>query len=409
MPQNVDISIFNVLFEKRPEISVDGLKKDLDRYFLPFAQKLIELKKQKSPKDGFLVGVSAIQGAGKTTQGEILEILLDSFGHSTDSQSIDDHYLTHQQLCELRQKDPRYIRRGVTHDIALAIRDLKKLQTMEDGKPILISGYDKGVQSGDGDRLRFINPQPNLTIKVRVIPEQLVVNKQLQEVQALQLVSASFDNHELILLDNMGSDVPILSPMLPDVLCKFLTTQGDIVTITMMDEDTVHFLGKGEVIVDKKDLPHAWRVVSKKPDFIFYDGWMLGARSVEDESVFAANLPALETPEAQQFAKDINKKLKDYDKLWGMLEFLNLLYVPDYLVSLKWRDQAEEQLRAKGEGMSKDEITEFVHYFWRSVHPAIHIKNLAYDSEHTNQVVIINDDHSVGDILTPAEAKTKYP
>lgn len=134
---------------------------------------------------------------------------------------------------------------------------------------------------------------------------------------------------------------------------------------------------------------------------------MLGARSVDDESVFSSGLPALETPEAQQFGKDINKKLKDYEKLWSIFGFLNLLYVPNYQMSVEWRDQAEEHLRQKGEGMSHEEITEFVHYFWRSVHPAIHIKNLAHDSQHTNQVVIINDDHSVGEILNPEEIKQK--
>jgi D-glycerate 3-kinase len=70
-------------------------------------------------------------------------------------------------------------------------------------------------------------------------------------------------------------------------------------------------------------------------------------------------------------------------------------------MSLKWRDQAEETLRAKGGGMTSEQIIDFVHYFWRSVHPGIHIKNLAQDTIYTNQVVIINDDHSVGELYTP--------
>jgi len=147
----------------------------------------------------------------------------------------------------------------------------------------------------------------------------------------------------------------------------------------------------------------------KKPDFIFYDGWMLGARRVSDESIFEAGLPALDTPEHIQFAKDINKKLSDYEPLWDMIEFMNVLFVPHYHISLKWRDQAEEILRAQGRGMSSEQIREFVYYFWRSVHPAIQIKNLAHDSTHTQQVTVIADDHSVREILTPLEAKTKYP
>ncbi|MBI3485529.1 glycerate kinase [Candidatus Daviesbacteria bacterium] len=290
-----DLAIFDEFFSKRPEVSKENFKKDLKRYFLPFAKKLIDLKQLKNSLDGLIVGISAIQGAGKTTQGEILEILLKKLGYSTISLSIDDHYLTHKELNELRSKDPRYIRRGVTHDIPLAIKNLTDLKTMQNGQEVLIPKYDKGAEHGDGDRVGF-------------------------------------------------------------------------------------------------------KTFLEKPDFIFYDGWMLGARSVEDESIFESGLPALDSPEHIRFAKDINIKLKDYELLWDLVDFMNVLYVKNYQISLQWRDQAEDVLRAKGEGMSKEQIKEFVYYFWRSVHPAIHIKNLAEDSIHTQQVVIINDDHSVGEV-----------
>ncbi len=286
-----NFDIFQTLLNKRPEIKASSLKKDLENYYLPFIKKLIRLKKEKGDTEGIIVGVSAIQGAGKTTQGEVMVVLLDHFGFSTVSLSIDDHYLSHEQLEELRQFDPRYIRRGVTHDIYLATENLKALKTMQDGDEIKIPIYDKGANGGDGDWA-------------------------------------------------------------------------------------------------------GWKTVTKKPDFIFYDGWMLGARRVEDESIFESGLPALDTPEHIQFAKEINKKLDEYLPLWELIDFMNVLYVPNYQISIKWRDQAEEVLRQQGKGMSHDEIVEFVHYFWRSVHPAIHIKNLA-ESEYVDQVVYINDDHSI--------------
>ncbi|MBI2988793.1 MAG: glycerate kinase [Deltaproteobacteria bacterium] len=301
-----NITIFNPIFEKRPEISKDNLKQDLRNYYLPYIQKLIDKKKQKKNLDGLIVGISAIQGAGKTTQGEVLEILLKFSGYTCVSLSIDDHYVTHEELNKLREKGPRFIRRGVTHDIPLAMKNLTDLRTMKDGMEVEVPIYDKGAEHGDGDRV-------------------------------------------------------------------------------------------------------GWKVITKKPDFIFYDGWMLGARRVLDKSIFEVGLPALDTPEHIQFAKDINEKLSDYEPLWDMIEFMNVLFVPHYQVSLKWRDQAEEILRAQGKGMSSEQIKEFVHYFWRSVHPAIQIKNLAHDSTHTQQVTVIADDHSVREILTPLEAKTKYP
>lgn len=296
-----NFDIFQPLLIKRPEVKAENLKKELQVYFLPFIQKLIGIKKQKGSDKGFIVGVSAIQGAGKTTRGEIIEMLLKSSGHSSISLSIDDHYLTHQQLNQLRAKDPRFIRRGVTHDISLAIKNLTDLKNMQTGDEVLIPIYDKGAKNGDGDRV-------------------------------------------------------------------------------------------------------GWKSIKDKCDFIFYDGWMLGAKRVQDESIFESGLPALDTAEHIQFAKAINKKLDEYIPLWDLIDFINVLYVPNYQISLTWRDQAEERLRAEGKGMSHEQIKEFVYYFWRSVHPAIQIKNLAFDRE-TDQVVIINDDHTIAKIMTPNEVK----
>jgi pantothenate kinase-related protein Tda10 len=370
---------------------------------------LIDLKKQKNADHGLLVGVSAIQGAGKTTQGEILEVLLTHFGFSTISRSIDDHYITHQELCELRQKDPRFIRRGVTHDIALAVQDLKDLEQMTDSEPILVSGYFKGAHHGDGDRFRWVNPSQDVVLKAKVLEENLTVNKEQTQTLALQIFEVLYKGNEIKIPSNMGSDIPVVEHLLPEELITFLKNHLlKELTITGTG-DRVLFAGETSVTVALSDLPTGWRVVSKKPDFIFYDGWMLGARTIEDESIFAANLPALETPEAQEFAKFVNKKLADYEPLWQMLDFMTVLYVPNYQISVTWRDQAEEALRSKGEGMSHDEIKEFVYYFWRSVHPGIHIKHLAQDVVHTQQVVIIQDDHGVKEVLDPGEVKVKYP
>ncbi len=403
-----DLNIFDEFFKKRPEVSVESLKEDLTKYYLPYAQKLIELKKNKPNSNGIIVGVSAIQGAGKTTHGEVLEILLKHLGHSSVSRSIDDHYITHKELCELRTRDPRFIRRGVTHDISLAILDLRDLREMEEGKPILVSGYDKGAQHGDGDRFMWINPEEGLEIKVKLVEEELMVNKELQKVKALQLVSSSWNGQEVYLPRNMGSDVHVTEPILLEWLQNEIHSNEEI-SISMEGDQVKFATANSNIMVPKKSLPNGWRLITKKPDFIFYDGWMLGARRMEDESVFDVNLPALETEADRNFAKDVNKKLENYHPLWTMFEFMSVLYVPNYQKSIEWRDSAEETLRVKGEGMTHDEIKDFVHYFWRSVHPAIHIKQLAQNPTNTQQVVIIGDQHEVIEVITPEEVKLKYP
>lgn len=406
-----DFHIFDDLLKSRPEINVENLKDDLERYFLPYINKLIEIKENKDSLDGVIVGTSAIQGTGKTTQGEILEVLLKHFGYSSVSRSIDDHYITHKELCELRERDPRFIRRGVTHDVALAIINLRDLQKMRED-PIIVSGYDKGAHKGDGDRFRWVQVEgKNVTLTLKVSEQDLIVNKALQKVLATSLEKLLVGEHELNVSERMGSNIPLIEPFLSAALITFLTEHKDqTFEVTEKDEETLLFKTEGaELPVSKKELPVGWRLIAEKPDFIFYDGWMLGAREVEDVSIFDSGLPALETDEARAFAKVVNKKLDNYIMLWAMIEFMNVLYVPNYEMSLKWRDQAEEHLREKGEGMTHDQIIEFVHYFWRSVHPAIHIKNLAHNELHAQQVVIINDDHSEKEVLMPEEVKVKYP
>lgn len=396
-----DINIFADFFTKRPEVNQDQLKQNLIQYYLPYVQKLIEIKKKKNSADGLIIGVSAIQGAGKTTQGEILEILLKHFGYSSVSRSIDDHYITHTQLTALRRQDPRFIRRGVTHDIPLAIIDLSTLQKMTD-QPIIVSGYDKGAHHGDGDRFRWVNLDPGVQLTATVSSEMVTIDQVEQPNLVIKLTRLTYNQREILMSEKMGSYLPVIEPLLPAELVTFLKNHlNKQLTIELAGKDQVVFRNETEIVVASKLLPNGWRVIERKPDFIFYDGWMLGARMVEDESIFASGLPALENPADQDFAKMVNRKLENYYPLWQMLDFLNVLYVKNYEMSLKWRDQAEETLRTRGGGMTHQQIVEFVHYFWRSVHPGIHIKNLAHDVKHTSQVVIINDDHSIGEMYTP--------
>lgn len=399
-----DFGIFDSILKKRGTIDAVKFKDDLRQYYLPYIDKLLKLDRPT------IVGVSAIQGAGKTTQGEILEVLLSKMGFKSVSLSIDDHYITHKELCELRAKDPRYIRRGVTHDINLAIRNLDQLKNMQQGQIVLVAEYDKAAQKGDGDRFRWINPTFGLVMKAVVIEEVMMIDSEMQKIRALHLTAAKYKDQILEIPDNMGADLPLLEHFLPNDFVDFLQKNIDgAVTIESGGENEFKFSGNGEIVISRDKLPKGWRLVFDKPDFIFYDGWMLGARSVSDEAVFSSGLPALETQEDQEFAKDINRKLLEYDELWGMINFLTVLYVPDYKMALVWREDAEKPLQAKGEGMTPEQIKEFVYYFWRSVHPAIQIKNLASDTKHTNQVAIIGDDHAISEVLNPQDVPLKLP
>lgn len=102
-----------------------------------------------------MVGLSAPQGAGKTTLTRYLVQKLQQQGYRAVTISIDDFYLTRAQqvkLAEQHSDNPYLQQRGYpgTHDIALGT---KTLQLLKAGKPVSLPRYDKSAHQGQGDRL----------------------------------------------------------------------------------------------------------------------------------------------------------------------------------------------------------------------------------------------------------------
>jgi len=406
---------FKPILEKRPEIEETALMYDLWNYYLPYMNHLIELKKTQAPDKAFMVNTSAIQGAGKTTQGEILEVLFALKGYSAISRSVDDHYVTHKKLCEIREGDPRIIRRGVTHDIDLAVNDLTTLRNMNEGEVILISGYHKGAHSGDGDRYRWVTPQPGVSMKCKVQRKNIKVNQKDSTVPVLHLTEVTYQDRTFkeddldALSQKMGGEIPIAEGFLPRELIEFLTEyidSGQDITVDWEEHDGkphVRFeAGENTISVEfSAEMPTGWRVVTEPPSFIFYDGWMNATRFVEEEVILGAgNLPALETKEAREFALAQNRRLRDYGRLWKIFDHTVVLWPSDYTRSVGWRDDAEVARRDVGQGMNPTEIREFVHYFWTSNHPGLHGYSLIRDPR-TDMVVVIGNNHEPGSVLLP--------
>jgi D-glycerate 3-kinase len=125
-------------------------------------------------------------------------------------------------------------------------------------------------------------------------------------------------------------------------------------------------------------------------DILFFEGWFVGMRPVE-ETVFDHAPDPINNEEDRQFAKDNNQRLREYLPLWAKIDRLLILYPLDYRWSLQWRQAAEP----KG-GMNQSEIEEFVKYFWKSLHPQLFLPPLLKQAD---LVVEINQDHSVGRII----------
>lgn len=105
-----------------------------------------------------VVGVSAPQGAGKSTLVSELAPLLRARGLRVVGVSIDDFYLTREQQLRRAAEHPgnRVLEhRGApgTHDVALGTATLERLRALGEGDELWIPAYDKSAHGGRGDRL----------------------------------------------------------------------------------------------------------------------------------------------------------------------------------------------------------------------------------------------------------------
>jgi D-glycerate 3-kinase len=141
-------------------------------------------------------------------------------------------------------------------------------------------------------------------------------------------------------------------------------------------------------------------------DIILFEGWFVGAQPI-DPAVFDLAPEPIRTEADRQFAIDMNARLQDYLPLWQKLDSLMLLYPADYRCSKQWRQQAEQEAIAAGaKGMSEVEVSEFVDYFWRALHPELFITPLMRNAERVDLVVEINSEHQVDRIYSPRDMQS---
>jgi D-glycerate 3-kinase len=135
-------------------------------------------------------------------------------------------------------------------------------------------------------------------------------------------------------------------------------------------------------------------------EIVLFEGWFVGIRPIEPEQ-FATAPPPINTEQDRSFARDMNTRLKDYLPLWQQLDSLIVLDLVDYRLSQQWRQQAEQQAIAAGQaGMSDQAISQFVEYFWRSLHPLLFIKPLTQDPT-VDLVIEIEPNHQPGRVYRP--------
>lgn len=115
---------------------------------------------QKSSLSPFILGLSGLQGSGKSTwAAHLRDSLSQEHGYNTRVLSIDDLYRDHDDLVALRAKHPqnKLLRtRGQpgTHDEELAQRFFSELAGAPGGEGVIRwPAYDKSLNSGRGGRV----------------------------------------------------------------------------------------------------------------------------------------------------------------------------------------------------------------------------------------------------------------
>lgn len=136
--------------------------------------------------------------------------------------------------------------------------------------------------------------------------------------------------------------------------------------------------------------------ISDAADIVMFEGWFVGMRPLPI-SAFRNFVPPILSECDRKFALECNANLDNYLPLWEYLDRLIVLVPEDYKFSLQWRIEAEHKLIASGKsGLSDQEITQFVKYFWKALHPELFMPRMItqdYGSSYADLVVQISRSH----------------
>ena len=118
-----------------------------------------------------------------------------------------------------------------------------------------------------------------------------------------------------------------------------------------------------------------WLTVDEPIDIILFEGWCMGSRAQTEEAL-NDSINDLEQREDEHvvWRKYVNAQLEGpYQELFGLIDFLVMLKVPDMESVFKWRNFQEEKLQADckkenasiSQVMSESEVKRFIMHFER--------------------------------------------
>lgn len=101
------------------------------------------------------------------------------------------------------------------------------------------------------------------------------------------------------------------------------------------------------------------KIITKKPDFVFLEGWCVGLPKVSgNELKKICKKKRISLPSGYEVMLGF---LKSYRPIWKYIDYLVMLRPVSIGLHLKWRRQQEQELQQRtGRGMSEEEVRKFV-------------------------------------------------
>ena len=148
--------------------------------------------------------------------------------------------------------------------------------------------------------------------------------------------------------------------------------------------------------IDDRFKSKYWQMIKKKPDFIIFEGWCVGA-TPQSFKELKKPMNLLEKAEDTKLTwrKKVNNELKtNYKKIYSLLDKKIYLKVPNFKYALKWRLLQERKLRflSKKRIMTDNQIKKFIMFYERIT------KSMIKNYRKNDAVIIIDKSHKIKSI-----------
>ena len=157
-------------------------------------------------------------------------------------------------------------------------------------------------------------------------------------------------------------------------------------------------LPKFDKAIDDRCDKKLWYSIKKKPDVIIFEGWCVGARA-ENNNTLKKHINNLERKEDKKLVwrKFVNQQLKlKYKKLYAQLDCLLFLKAGSFSLLQKWRLKQEKKLRLNNVGiknskiMNKKDVIKFMQTYQRVTQ-----NMLKYAPKYSSIILNLNRNHQI--------------